>query len=376
VVLAVRMAVLGCGRVGRTLVYMASSTGRFEEVLAVDVDPRALSSVEGFEGVKPVNVDVLSGELVKVLKGLDVVCEALPGRLGFKALRSCIEAGVDVASASYMPEDPTQLDPPAREASVTIVPDCGVAPGISNLLAGRAYALMDELLELSIKVGGLPSNPNVPLKHVASWSLEDLVEEYTRRPKLIREGKVVEVEPLSGYEVLRVPGLGLFECFYTDGLRTMLKTIRARGMYEKTIRHRGHVEALRALTSLGLLSSERLDGIEMRSLLVKLLSRAWQGLEEDLLVLLVDALGIKEGRRARLSFKLIAQGSPPPSITATAAMCLSVASMLAEGLVKGPGVVTPEELGMDERVYEELQARLKGAGFTVEEYWGGQGGLS
>jgi len=332
-----RLAVVGCGRVG-------------------------------VEGVEVAIADAASlDELSRALRGVDVVCEALPSRLSFKALRSIVGLGLDVASTSYMPEDPLELDGDARRAGRTVVVDCGVAPGISNLAAGRASSLMDELAELSILVGGMPSTPNVPLRHAASWCLHDLIEEYTRRPRIVVEGRVVEVDPLSGYEVVEVPGVGVFECFYTDGLRTMIRNIRARRMYEKTLRHRGHVEAVKALASIGMLSDEEVDGVRPRELLAKLLSRAWRGVEEDLLVLLVRAMGVKGGVKVKASYRLVDQGSPPPLLKATASMCLAVAAALAKGEVVGPGVMAPEQLGMDEAAYLKLTSRLRDLGVCLEE---------
>ncbi len=370
-----KVAVLGCGAVGSLTVKRLASTGRFAEVVAVDVNPQLIEELGRVEGVSAVKLDVSDEEaLRRLLKDVDLACEALPGRLGFKAMETAVIAGVNVVSVSYTPEDPFKLEEEAVRRGVLIVPDCGLAPGLSNVLAGRASSLMDELLELHIKAGGLPSTPTPPLRHVSSWSIDDLLEEYTRRARMVKGGKVVEIDPLSSYEVLAIPGLGVFECFCTDGLRTLLRTLKARDMDEKTIRQRGHIATVKALVECGLLMDEplRIDGVEVepRRVLKALLARAWRGFEEDLLILLVEALGLTKQGKAKLCFSLVGQGAKPsPLLKATASTFFHFTSMVAEGLLKGEGIYPPERLGMDPNLYEEFSTRLRRDGLMVEESW-------
>lgn len=359
-----KIAVLGCGSVGSILIQKLVSSKIFEKILAIDVKASTIERLAIVEKVEAVKLDVGSDieGLRRLLKEVDLVCEALPSTLGFRAVETSLEVGVDTISVSYFPQDPFQLENKALDSGSLLIPDCGIAPGLSNILAGRASSLMEELLELHIKVGGIPSTSTPPLKHASAWSINDLLEEYTRKARLVRGGRVVEVDPLSSYEVLYIPEVGAFEGFYTDGLRTLLKTLKARDMDETTIRRRGHMEAVRALAECGLLSREpvEVDGVMMepRKLLKTLLARAWRGFEEDLLILLVEASGLVREGVLKLGFNLILQGELKVVPKATAYVCFHVASMVTEGLVKDVGVYPLERLGMDPKLYEELSFRM------------------
>ena len=357
-----KAAVLGCGAVGSRVARRLAEAGL--EVVAFDLDPSALAVVEGVEGVSTVREDLSSLEaLRKALRSVDVACDCLPGWLGFKAMEAAAEEGVKLASASYTPEDPFRLDEEAGKTGALIVPDCGVAPGLSNILAGRAYAKLDELLELHIRVGGLPSTPSPPLRHVSTWSLHDLLDEYDRPVRLVRDGKLVVVDPLSEVLTVWIEGVGLFEGFYSDGLRTMLRTIKARNMDEVTLRHRGHLASMKALAELGLLTDRRLKvegrDVEARRLLEGLLSEAWRGFIDDLLVLEVEAVGAKDGERLRLKSLLVkVDPNSSPVVEVTAAVCSAIASMAAHDELRAEGICPPELIGMNEPSYVKFTQRL------------------
>ncbi|MCW4031141.1 MAG: saccharopine dehydrogenase, partial [Candidatus Bathyarchaeota archaeon] len=162
-----------------------------------------------------------------------------------------------------MAEDPFFFRESALDAGVSIVPDCGVAPGLSNILIGKASSQLDEVEEALIYVGGLPQNPIPPLNYKITWCIEDLFEEYTRKAKIIRDGKTVEVAALKGLEEIEFEGLGKFEAFFTDGVRTLHHTIKANNMWEKTLRYLGHAEKIRLIKKLGLLKKGSLTSINM-----------------------------------------------------------------------------------------------------------------
>lgn len=351
-----RAAVIGCGAVGSRVVRKLASLGL--EVVAVDVSEQALSSLEGVEALR---LDASrEGELVGVLKRVDVACDCLPGGLGFRLMRAAARAGARLVSASYTPEDPLSLSEDAQRSEALIVPDCGLAPGLSNILAGRARAELGEVAELHVRVGALPSSPSPPLFHASTWNVEDLLDEYLRPARVVRGGRVVEVDPLSTAHTVWIEGLGLFEAFYTDGLRTMLRTIKAVEMDEATLRHRGHLASMEALARVGLLSRRP----ELKRLLSDLLREAWRGFKDDLLVLKVEALGAEEGRSYSL---VLFDPLEPPLLRATAAVCSYVALAVALGRVEGAGVVPPELLGQRAQFSEGLLRGLEAEGLRVEE---------
>jgi saccharopine dehydrogenase-like NADP-dependent oxidoreductase len=225
--------------------------------------------------------------LVDALKNFDLVLGFLPPKLGFHLMEACIQAGKNLVDVSYMPENPLALHKKAVEANVTIVPSCGLAPGLSNLLIGHAVVNLDKVEKVHILVGGLPEKPVPPLGYVITWSPESLIEEYTSKARIFQDGRITEVEALTGLETVEFPKIGVLEAFYTDGLRTLLYTIRGvKEMWEKTLRYPGHAEKIRLLKDLGFFSTEEItvNGVKLQPrqftarLLEKQLSRPMLGM--------------------------------------------------------------------------------------------------
>ncbi|MCS7098929.1 MAG: saccharopine dehydrogenase C-terminal domain-containing protein, partial [Sulfolobales archaeon] len=249
-----KIAVLGAGRVGSLI---ALELSKHHEVTAVDLSGGALEVLR--PAVSTVTADLSSEErIAEVVRSFELVVNALPGNLGFRVLKTCLRVEKDLVDVSFMPEDPLQLGDLAASAGVTAVVDAGFAPGLSNILVGRIQSELGPLDEVEVNVGGLPREPRPPLYHSVLFSLVDLVDEYLRPARVIRGGRVVPVDPLSAIERVRVLGFDL-ERFPTDGLRTMLQTIRAENMTEYTLRWPGHLERMKILKELGLLDRQYLE---------------------------------------------------------------------------------------------------------------------
>src|SRR5437660_12556228 len=244
-----RIIILGGGRQGRII---ANDLTGDHDVTVTDV------ATVNLPGVRSIQRDLSRPlELVGTLHEYDVVVGALPGRLGFAAAQAAVKAKRHYVDLSYYIEDAAQLHGAAQAAGVAIVPDCGLAPGLSNLIAGRALATRRPK-EINIQVGGFAADPKKPYGYVITWSPEDLLDESLRPARIIRDGKVVEVPALSGLEIVNIPGVGDVEAFFTDGLRTLLSEAlseaappvgvpRIRNMTEKTLRWPGHVAAVKPL---------------------------------------------------------------------------------------------------------------------------------
>ncbi|MBS7637268.1 saccharopine dehydrogenase, partial [Candidatus Bathyarchaeota archaeon] len=215
------------------------------------------------------------------------------------------------------------LDERAIEAGVTIIPDCGVAPGLSNMLVGRSAQKLDEVHSIHILVGGIPARAEPPLGYTITWSPEDLLDEYTRKVRIVRDGMLTEVEPLTGLENMDLPGVGTLEAFYTDGLRTLLRTVKAREMWEKTLRYPGHVEKIRLLRDLGFLDGESIEieglPIPIKRLTARILERKlYRPKVEDVLVMKVEVSGIRGGEDKRYTHYLLDRYDKERGITAMA----------------------------------------------------------
>ena len=266
------------------------------------------------------------------------VC-ALPSRLGFATMRAAIEARRPLVDVSLTAQNPLTLDRDARAAGITIVPDCGVAPGLSNLLIGHAVANHGTPEEVMILAGGVAEDSSAPYGYVVTWSLDDLLEEYQRPARIIDHGRRTTVPVFSGLERLQVDGVGEMEAFYSDGLRTLLDTLPdVRLMGEKTLRWPGHVEAVRPLVAISRLVDE-------------LRERCTFDPPRDLVVLVVRMRWGKRTRRMTLVERYDSVSGLTAMARSNALTTAAVAMLAAEGGLGEPGIRPLEMLGRDERAY-------------------------
>jgi len=371
------VVVLGGGRVGGLLA-RDLATDPALHVTVVDRDSAALESLAQRAPVATERIDLSDGEAVRVLcRRFELVVGAVPGFLGLRCLRAAVEAGRNVVDISFLPEDARQLDALAREKDVTVVYDCGVAPGLSNLFCGRAAAELEDLQSVRILVGGLPVVRRWPWEYAAVFSPIDVLEEYTRPARFIERGERVEREALSEPELLDVPGVGTLEAFNTDGLRSLLDTLRAPDVREKTLRWPGHIDKIRVLRALGLLGTEaiRAGGVSVRPIDVtaRLLFPQWQLREgeEEFTVLRVEVVGRKEGRIVRRIWDLLDRTDRATGDTSMARTtgfpAAIVARMVAKGGIRSPGVHPPEDLGGTPGILEHIREELAKRGVAWVE---------
>ena len=353
-----RAVVLGGGLIGGVV---ADELSRDLEVTVADADE---SKAGKFRDLSFLCADLSREENIReAVKGADVVVNALPGFMGFRALRAVIRAGIDVVDLSFMPEDPLVLDEEARAAGVTAVVDMGVAPGMSNLIVGHFSAVMKELDDVAILVGGLPVVRQWPFEYGIVFSASDTIDEYVRPSRLIEHGSVVEKPALSDLELVDFEGIGTLEAFNTDGLRTLLHTVKARAMREKTMRYPGHAEKMMMLRSAGFFDSNEIDvrGQRIRPLdvAIRLFSERMRLKSEDITVMRVEATGGGE----RLRYDLYDRYDRNRGITSMARVtgfpCAIVAGIVARGEYIKPGISPPEILGMDDGVFVNVMKELE-----------------
>lgn len=307
--------------------------------------------------------------LVDKMKKFDLVVGTLPGDIGYRSVKAAIDAEVDMVDISYMPENPLTLDDDAVRANVTIVPDCGVAPGISNLLIGHTISELEHVENIHIMVGGLPEKPVPPLGYTITWSVDGLVDEYTRKAKIVENGKIAEVEALTGLEKVEFPGIGKLEGFYTDGLRTLLHTVKdVKNMWEKTLRYPGHAERIKLLRTLGFFDEHPIRvnnaSLSPRNVTIRLLEKKLQRLEvKDILAMKVEVNGTTEGSKRHYVYVLVDHYDPKRRVTAmartTAYPASIVAQLIARGAIEEKGVLPLEKLGVKEKLFKKILAELK-----------------
>ena len=223
-----KVVVLGAGMVGAAIARdLADDAGLRVDV--ADVRPESLVRVAEQARVGKVRADLGSADAVRrLVAGYDLVVGALPSVIGFETVRTVIEAGCDLVDISFMPENALVLDGLARERGVTAVVDCGVAPGLSNMMCGQAASRLEPCERVVIYVGGLPVARHWPFDYKAGFAPSDVLEEYTRPARIVEHGQVVAEGAALGARAAGVPGRGTLEAFNTDGLRSLATRSRPR----------------------------------------------------------------------------------------------------------------------------------------------------
>ncbi|MGH7132583.1 MAG: saccharopine dehydrogenase family protein [Phycisphaerales bacterium] len=357
--------VLGAGMVGSLMaVDMADRHRGGFRVTSLDARRESLDAVQdrakrhGCE-VATRQADLSSAaELKNAVTDADIVLGALSSRIAFSALRTIIEAGKPFCDISFMGEDATDLDGLAKRHGSCCVVDCGVAPGMSHMLAAYGAHQLDACDSVEIYVGGLPVERRWPFQYKAAFSPSDVIEEYTRPTRLVEHGREVVRPALSEPELMDFEGVGTLEAFNTDGLRSLVKTLAAKcpNMKEKTLRYPGHIELMRVLREIGLFGEQpvKLSTGEVipRELIAKLMFPQWtyQPGEADLTVMRVLARGRRSGKPTTLRWDVLDRYDPATGATSmartTAFPCAIVARLIADGRFREPGVHPPEHVAL------------------------------
>ena len=376
-----RVVVLGAGMVGSAIAMDLARSGW--RVTVADRRPEALSRVAARHGVATAEADLAdAGAVRRLAGGHDLVVGALASVLGLQTLRAVAEAGRDYVDISFMPEDAWRETGLFRERGLTAVVDCGVAPGLSNMMAGHAAAALAPCERIEIYVGGLPAVRRWPFDYKAGFAPHDVLEEYVRPSRLVENGELVVKEALSEPELLDFPEIGTVEAFNTDGLRSLAYTLKVPFMKEKTLRYPGHIALMRAFRETGFFSKDPIavPGGDVRPLDVTaaLLFPKWtfeEG-EADLTVMRVVAEGTAPGgARQRWTWELLDRHDPVSGYRSmsrtTAFPATIVAGLLASGTFRRPGVHPPEVLGAEpgllDLVRKELELRGVRTTFRAED---------
>ena len=378
-----RVSLLGCGFIGYAIAYaFAEDNLRNVEFNLYD------SSINNLRRCTSLPLNITQAEktdlsaediLKRVLKNSDLVIEALPGSLGFKVMKLASELCVDIVSVSYTPENPLILHEKFKECKSILVPDAGFAPGISNILVGHASTLLDLLEDVRIYVGGLPEKPIGPLKYVITWSVDDLIDEYLRKARIIKDYNIVYLDPLESIEIVEIPGFGVFEAFYTDGLRTMLYSMagKIRNAFEKTLRYPGHIEGMKLLRELGLMDEEPLNieghKVIPRKFLSEVLKRKLLLPNvRDIAILFLSINGSKDVSKIKLQYLVWSKYDVSRGLSAmskiTGFTTYSIAKVIMNYSNKlDYGVIPPEYLGIDDAIYKYIVNELLKKGIRLEE---------
>jgi saccharopine dehydrogenase-like NADP-dependent oxidoreductase len=363
--------VLGAGMVGSA---MARDLAPRYRVTAADVSQSALDRLKVREPrIETKQADLRDAQVLKsLIAGHDLVLSAVPGHMGFQTLRTCLEAGKDVVDISFFPENCLELDGLAKQLGRRAIVDCGVAPGMDNILLGYHNRHMT-LTKFECLVGGLPQMRKWPFAYKAPFSPVDVIEEYTRPARYVEHGQVVTRPALSDPELLEFEHVGTLESFNTDGLRSIIHTMpHIPDMKEKTLRYPGHIEYVRVLRETGFFGTEPIEvkgqRISPMDLTAKLLFDEWKlgETEPEFTVMRVTLEGEENGRKVRIVYDLhdvydaatqTSSMARTTGYTATAAV-----DLMLDGVFNSHGVFPPELVGSDERCFQYFISYLEQRG--------------
>ena len=372
-----RMLVLGAGLQGSACAYDLLQNPEVKQVRLADQHaghlPHFLAPYSG-ERLIFTPLDVRDKEAVLALmRESDAVMSAIPYYLNFDLATLAVEAGVhfsDLGGNTEIVFQQKTLDEEARKKGITVIPDCGLAPGMVNILAEHGIQQLDTVDSVRIFVGGLPQHPEPPLNYQIVYSLEGVLDYYTTLSWVLRKGKRTRVKALSEIEPVYFGGsLGELEGFHTaGGLSTM--AFRYEGkiptMEYKTLRYPGHARIMEAVRELGLLELKAVDvkGVKVvpRDLVVAAMGpRLTKPNAHDLVALRVYAEGKKGGKPKRIGWEMVDYYDEENGISAmerSTGYSLSITGqMQARGEIGKSGVFTPDEAMPAEKYIKELAQR-------------------
>ncbi len=360
------VVVLGAGRVGGAMALDLASEFR---VTVADRSEAALARMAA-RGLAVRTADLAASEGVKAaVADADLVVGAVPGFMGFATAQAVLEAGKALVDISFFNEDCFRLDALAQAQGVTAIVDCGIAPGCHNIILGDLARQWDKVTSFECLVGGLPVVRSWPYEYQAGFSPIDVIEEYTRPSRYVKDGRIVTFPALSEPELIEFDGLGTLESFNTDGLRSILHTYpEIPDMKEKTLRYPGHIEKMRMLRESGFFGKDpiQVGGVSVSplDLTTALLFPLWQMHEgdEDFTVMRVTVAGEAGGQPVRKVFSLLDRYDRTTGTTSmartTGYTCTAAVRLLASGGFTRKGISPPEFLGQEPGAWDFIRADM------------------
>lgn len=368
-----KILVAGAGLVGKAI---AVDLAKKFEVTAADKNADNLEKLP--KGVVSAVVSDFENrtEFEKLLSEFDLVVGALPGSLGFEFIKTCIAKKKNAVTISFCKEDVLELNGLAAENDVSVAFDCGVAPGISNMILGHYNSLM-QVDSYKCYVGGLPLKRVPPFEYKAPFSPADVIQEYLRPARLVEHGKSAEKPALSEPELISIDGVGELEAFNTDGLRSLLKTMKIPNLSEKTLRYPGHRDKIQLLKDAGFFDENAylFAGYKIRPLdiTLKLLADKWklENGEEEFTVMKIIIDGLTRTREKTsvehiLYDRYDAETRTTSMARTTGYLCTAVVNLMAEEKITQKGVIAPEFIGAEKEHYEYVLNYLKERGIVIK----------
>jgi len=366
-----KIVVLGCGAVGKHMaIDLCKSPGY--EVISVDVNQECLERLAREHPIQTRVADLSTAEGIKrAVEDADLVIGSVPYSIGYAMLEGIIRLGKNIVDISYFEEDPFGLDDLAKEMGVTAVVDCGVAPGMANIILGDHTRKM-EVTRYECYVGGIPKVRNVPFEYKSPFPVLEVLEEYAGSGKMVENGEVVVKPMLDETATIDFEEVGPLACLNSDGLRTLIRTMDIPDMLEKTLRYPGHVDLMRIFRDAGFfnLTPIKVKGTSVRpiDMTASLLSPLWNygpG-EVDLTIMRLIISGEEDGKPVIYTYDLYDEYDPATGVLSmartTGYTCNAVAQLVLDGGYSHKGISPPEFVGRTEGCRENVEKYQKDRG--------------
>ena len=361
-----KIVVLGAGMVGRTI---AKDLATDYNVMSADISDESLSQLKNSTNIQTQKANLADeNEIKKLIADADCVVGAVPGFMGFETLKTILKNKKQVVDISFFPEDAFLLDDLAKQNNVTAIVDCGVAPGMDNIILGYHNQRM-KIENFECLVGGLPFERKLPFQYKAPFSPIDVIEEYTRPARLVENFETVTRPALTEPEFIHFENIGTLESFNSDGLRSILKTMKIKNMKEKTLRYPGHREAMEQLRDMGFFSEEEISvkGKTIRPIdvaaAIMLPQWKYKTGEEEFTVMRVTVEGNENGKNIRYTYDLFDQydkATQTSSMARTTGFTSTAGvRLLLEKNYSRLGINPPEYLGEEENNFQFMINELK-----------------
>jgi saccharopine dehydrogenase-like NADP-dependent oxidoreductase len=356
--------VLGAGMVGRA---MAVDLAKKHSVTSADLSKKNLDLLPS--NIRKIEEDLSNADKIQeIIADTDLVIGAVPGFMGFQTVKTVIEAKKNIVDISFFPEDCFDLDDLAKKNNVIAIVDCGVAPGMFNIILGYHNERM-QIENFVAMCGGLPVKRTMPFQYKAPFSPVDVIEIYTRPAKIMVNGKLITVDALSDIEEINFDEIGTLEAFNTDGLRSLIRTVKIPNMKEKTLRYPGHTKMMEQLRDMGLFSEEE---ITVRGQKIKPVDFAgalffpqwkYEPGEEEFTVMRIIIEGIEGGKPKQVQYDLFDRYDQQTKTSSmertTGYTATAAANMVLDGLYSQKGISPPEYLGKEEKCFRFMVDYLK-----------------
>ena len=368
------IVVLGAGLIGKAMIL---DLHKSFNILAVDINESILAELKFLPNIKTTVSDLsVKNNIQNLIKDADLVIGAVPGFMGFEMLITVIESGKNIVDISFFPENPLELDKLAKKQHVTAIVDCGVSPGMGNIILGH-YLNKIDINSYKCLVGGLPQKPEKPWGYKAVFSPIDVIEIYTRPVRYRKNMKIIIDEALSKSETIEFNNVGKFEAWYTDGLRTLLDTTTIPNIIELTIRHMDTIEPIIAIRDSGFFSNEKLNinGQQIKPIYLtsKLMFSHWkmQPNEKDMTLMRIIMQGRDGVIDKNIVYDLVDFYDDKTDTTSmartTGYTCTAAANLLMENKFNRKGIIPPEYLGEDEVAYNYILKYLADRGVVYNK---------